>query len=76
MARWSCLLAYQKKQEQEEVITVLKAYSKPGLTRVDLVPNESVLCTCKDAVVASEPGGPGGSCGGAAYLPNCSQVGS
>jgi hypothetical protein len=76
MARWSCLLAYQKKQEQEEVITVLKAYVKPGLTRVDLVPTESVLCVCKDAMYSSDPGGPDGSCAGAAWLENCSQVGS
>jgi hypothetical protein len=55
---------------------VLKAYVKPGLTRVDLVPTESVLCVCKDAMYSSDPGGPDGSCAGAAWLENCSQVGS
>jgi hypothetical protein len=36
---------------------VLKAYAKPGLTRVDLVPSEAVLTACKDFVTYGPFGG-------------------
>jgi hypothetical protein len=37
-----------------------KAYTKPGMTRVNLVPSEAVLLSCKDMIFSGIPGGANG----------------
>jgi hypothetical protein len=37
-----------------------KAYTKPGMTRVNLVPSEAVLSGCRDMVFSGIPGGSSG----------------
>jgi hypothetical protein len=37
-----------------------KAYTKPGMTRVNLVPSEAVLNGCKDSIFSGIPNGASG----------------
>jgi hypothetical protein len=37
-----------------------KAYTKPGMTRVNLVPSEAVLNGCRDMIFTGIPGGSSG----------------
>ena len=43
-----------------------KAYTKPGLTRVNLVPSEAVLNGCKDSIFSGIPNGASGCIWGSA----------
>jgi len=58
-----------------------KAYTKPGLTRVDLVPSEAVLTGCKDNIFQSAaPDGSPTACwwstGGGSFAGSCKLGGS